>query len=95
MVRRWTASRPVICGLLPPRVAGSFFVSLQKRGGAGDFHLPRPKAIRIAGDVIRAFEKTHPGMEIFLVLYNKSIYEMAVKILAQTEENDHGHESVR
>ena len=62
---------------------------------SGDFHLPRPKAIRIAGDVIRAFEKTHPGMEIFLVLYNKSIYEMAVKILAQSDENDHGHESVR
>lgn len=50
---------------------------------SGDFHLPRPEAIRIAGSVIRAFEKEHRGMEIILVLYNKSIYEMAVKILKE------------
>lgn len=63
---------------------------------SGDFHLPRQEAIRIAGSVIRAFEKGHPGMEMILVLYNKSIYEMAVKILNQTptEGEEHGQSEV-
>lgn len=61
---------------------------------SGGFHLPRPKAIRIADSVIRTFEDGHPGMDIILVLYNKSIYEMAEKILAQGEDNSHGSKSI-
>lgn len=63
---------------------------------SGDFHLPRPEAIRIAGDVIQAFEEKHPEMEIALVLYNKSIYEMAVRILggSQAEGDEHGQSKV-
>lgn len=61
---------------------------------SGDFHLPRPEAIRIAGSVIRTFEDGHPRMDIILVLYNKSIYEMADKILAQTEDDSHGNKSM-
>ena len=55
---------------------------------SGDFHLPRPEAIRIAASVIAGFEKNHPNMDITLVLYNKAIYETAVKLLTelQTEE---------
>lgn len=37
--------------------------------------------IGIAGNVILAFEERHPEMGIALVVYNKSIYEMAVRIL--------------
>lgn len=48
---------------------------------SGDFHLPRPIAIQIAGNVIRSFQEMHPEMEVYLVLYKKSIYDMAVRII--------------
>lgn len=50
---------------------------------SGDFHIPRAEAIKIVGDVIKSFEKTHPKLEIFLVLYKQNIYDMAVNLLSE------------
>lgn len=55
---------------------------------SGDFHLQRHVAIQIAGTIIHEFEIAHPTMEIYLVLYKKSIYDMAVKILTSKNECD-------
>ena len=49
---------------------------------SGDFHIPRVHAIRMVGEVISTFEKSHPRLEIRLVLHKQSIYDMAVKLLS-------------
>lgn len=48
---------------------------------SGDCHMPRAESIRIAGNVILEFEKKYPGIKVTLVLYRKSIYEMALQLL--------------
>lgn len=50
---------------------------------SGDFHIPRTEALKIVGDVIKNFEKYHPQLEIYLVLYKQNIYDMAVKLLSE------------
>lgn len=52
---------------------------------SGDFHIPRAEALQFVGEVIRQFEVTYPKAEIFLVLYKKSIYDLAVSILNASE----------
>ena len=52
---------------------------------SGQFNLPRTEALEIAIRLIRAFEKNHAGMEIFLVLYKKSIYDLAVRIAGENK----------
>lgn len=48
---------------------------------SGSLHIPRTEALKIVADVMTQFEKTYPHMQIILVLYKKSIYDLAVKIL--------------
>lgn len=50
---------------------------------SGTCHMPRAETIRIAGKVIQEFEKKYPHISVFLVLYRKSIYEMALRILGK------------
>ena len=47
---------------------------------SGSLHIPRAEALKIVGGVITQFENTYPKMEISLVLYKKSIYDLAVRI---------------
>ena len=49
---------------------------------SGDLHLPRAQALAIVCQVVTEFEHRHPDMEISLVLYKQSIYQMAEKIYA-------------
>ena len=51
---------------------------------SGSLHIPRAEALEIVADVIRLFEKTCPGMEILLVLYKQSIYDLAVTVLGNS-----------
>ena len=48
---------------------------------SGDFHIPRAEALKIVGEVMSHFEVAHPKMEILLVLYKQSIYDLAKSIL--------------
>ena len=47
---------------------------------SGEYHVPRAQAIELVCRVVAAFEKEHPDMEIYLVLYKQSIYDLAKKI---------------
>ena len=47
---------------------------------SGSLHIPRPEALRIVMEVIRQFEKEYPSMEIQLVLFKQSIYDLACRI---------------
>ena len=53
---------------------------------SGDFHIPRAQALQIAADVIAGFEKSHPSLEISLVIYKQSIYDLAKKIISNAQE---------
>ena len=48
---------------------------------SGSLHIPRTEALRLVYGVIEQFESVHPQMEISLVLYKQSIYDLAVKVL--------------
>lgn len=48
---------------------------------SGNLHIPRTEALRIVLDVIGDFEKEYPRMEIYLVLYKKSIYDLADTVM--------------
>ena len=48
---------------------------------SGDFHIPRAEALKIVGEVIDHFEKAHSKMDIKLVLYKQSIFDLAKSIL--------------
>ena len=50
---------------------------------SGCLHIPRPEALKLVGQVIRRFEAGYPGMEIRLVLYKQSIYDLACRVLAK------------
>ena len=52
---------------------------------SGSMHLPRVEALKLVGEVISQFEETCPNMDVRLVLYKKSIYDTAVKVLAPEE----------
>ena len=52
---------------------------------SGSLHIPRPEALKLVGEVIRRFEAGYPGMEIRLVLYKQSIYDLAQRVLAPQE----------
>ena len=47
---------------------------------SGSLHIPRADALKIVLGVIRLFEQIYTGMEIHLVLYKKSIYDLALRI---------------
>ena len=53
---------------------------------SGESHLPRFQALTIVCQVVDAFEKHHPDMDIQLVLYKKSIYDLAEKIYARVKD---------
>lgn len=48
---------------------------------SGSMHLPRVEALKLVGEVITQFEEHCPEMEILLVLYKKSIYDTASRVL--------------
>ena len=48
---------------------------------SGDCHMPRAASLRVAGAAISDFCQHHPSMEVTLVLYRQSIYDMAKRIL--------------
>ena len=48
---------------------------------SGDCHMPRAASLRVAGAAIADFCQRHPSMEVTLVLYRQSIYDMAKRIL--------------
>ena len=50
---------------------------------SGSLHIPRAEALKLAADVITRFENSCPGMEIRLVVYKQSIYDLAVRVLGQ------------
>ena len=50
---------------------------------SGSLHIPRPEALRMVGEVITQFEKHCPRLEIHLVLYKKSIYDLALRVFTQ------------
>lgn len=52
---------------------------------SGSMHIPRPEALRLVEEVIARFEKDYPNMDIYLVVYRKSIFETARKILKNAE----------
>ena len=54
---------------------------------SGSMHLPRVEALKLVGEVVSQFEDAYPQMEIQLVLYKKSIYDTAVRVLKL--EDDH------
>lgn len=43
--------------------------------------MPRAASLRVAGAAIADFCQRHPSMEVTLVLYRQSIYDMAKRIL--------------
>ena len=47
---------------------------------SGSLHIPRSEALQMVAEVIGNFESSCPGMEIHLVLYKKSIYDLAVRV---------------
>lgn len=49
---------------------------------SGGYHLPRAEALVLVCRTVLEFERSHPGMEIRLVLYKPGIYELAEKIYA-------------
>ncbi|OUP66602.1 hypothetical protein B5F10_12400 [Anaerotruncus colihominis] len=53
---------------------------------SGDFHIPRAQALQIVADVVSGFEKSHPSLEISLVLYKQSIYDLAKKIISNAQK---------
>lgn len=54
---------------------------------SGDCHIPRAESIKIAGQVIADYAKRHKEMEIYLVLYKPSIYNMAEALLKWPKES--------
>ena len=52
---------------------------------SGSMNVPRAEALRLVGEVISRFEQHCPNMEIRLVLYKKSIYDTACRVLNQEE----------
>ena len=48
---------------------------------SGEFHLPRSQALSIVKQVIHHYEEVHPKLDIYLVLYKESIYQLALKII--------------
>ena len=54
---------------------------------SGSMHIPRTEALKLVGEVISRFEASYPGMEIHLVLYKKSIYDTAKRILTDVCED--------
>ena len=48
---------------------------------SGSLHIPRIEALTLAAKVIHQFEKNFPNMEIYLVVYKKSIYDLALQVL--------------
>ena len=49
---------------------------------SGEYHIPRAQALTIVFQVVRQFEKTHPDLDIALVLYKESIYQLAQRLSA-------------
>ena len=46
---------------------------------SGDYAIPRQEALKTAVASIQLFLQQHPSMEIYLVLYRRSIYEYAIR----------------
>ena len=53
---------------------------------SGAYHLPRAEALVLVCQTVTEFERTHPGMQIQLVLYKPGIYHLAEKIYAGVME---------
>lgn len=48
---------------------------------SGSMHIPRVEALKLVAEEISRFEAQCPTMEIQLVVYKKSIYDLAVRVL--------------
>lgn len=51
---------------------------------SGSLHIPRAEALKLAAEVISRFETSCPHMDIRLVLYKQSIYDLALRVLGPT-----------
>ena len=51
---------------------------------SGSMHIPRAEALLIVKSVIDDFEMSHPAMEIILVLWKESIYNLALHIYGRS-----------
>ena len=52
---------------------------------SGSMHIPRTEALELVEEVVTRFEKNYRNMDIYLVVFKKSIYETAKKILKNAE----------
>ena len=48
---------------------------------SGSMHIPRTEALHLVEEVVSRMERCCPGMDIYLVAYNKSIFDPAAKVL--------------
>ena len=48
---------------------------------SGSLHIPRAEALKLVGDVVARFQNSYSGMEIQLVVFKQSIYDLAEKVL--------------
>ena len=53
---------------------------------SGSFNIPRAEALRIVFRIIKNTEKECRNLEVSLVLYKKSIYNLALKIFEESEK---------
>ena len=52
---------------------------------SGSLHLPRAEALELVGQVVARFEREYPGLQILLVVYKKSIYDLAQRVLPEAD----------
>ena len=50
---------------------------------SGSLNIPRAEALRLAFEVISGFESLYPQIEVILVVYKQSIFELAKKVLGE------------
>ena len=48
---------------------------------SGSMHIPRTEALKLVDEVVSRFEKNYSNMDIDLVVYRRSIFETARKVL--------------
>ena len=48
---------------------------------SGSLHIPRAEALTLAAEVIRRFEVQCPQIEVSLVVFKQSIYDLALRVL--------------
>lgn len=52
---------------------------------SGTLHIPRTEALKLVEEVVDRMERSLPSIEIYLVVYKKSIFDTATKVLKHAE----------